>query len=311
MKSAFDWIIKNLWNLFGVLGVLGTFYFSLAYVPDYVRDINSGKVSVIHEDLIDDVQEILFYEKDISIEDIKAFIEGKELTQDVAYPYTPDELLVQVQDRFMGNKFIPLEKREALLNQIKVIRAAYVPPLETVQKSDNWLIVFSWLVAGIGASAAVLGATSIVRKIKQDKETEIDIASGEEIYRSPNDEVAISIYDFEKMVGEVLGDLGVLKFQDQQIGDTGIDFVAEKDGIEYIVEVKRYRKLLGLGTAQSFMYQVSKSGKRGILVVSSNVTQRTRQLIAEHNQMYENQRVYLIVGESRQKIEKQLAKIFE
>ena len=311
MKSAIDWIIKNLWNLFGVLGVLGTFYFSLAYVPDYVRDINSGKVSVIHEGLIDDVQEILFYEKDISIEDIKAFIEGKELTQDVAYPYTPDELLVQVQDRFMGNKFIPLEKREALLNQIKVIRAAYVPPLETVQKSDNWLIVFSWVVAGIGASAAVLGATSIVRKIKQDKETEIDIASGEEIYRSPNDEVAISIYDFEKMVGEVLGDLGVLKFQDQQIGDTGIDFVAEKDGIEYIVEVKRFRKLLGLGTAQSFMYQVSKSGKRGILVVSSNVTQRTRQLIAEHNQMNENQRVYLIVGVSRQKIEKQLAKIFE
>ena len=74
MKSVFDWIIKNAWNIFGVIGVAGTFYFSLMHVPDYVKEITTGKVNVIHESLMDDVQELLFYEKSVSIEDIDSFI---------------------------------------------------------------------------------------------------------------------------------------------------------------------------------------------------------------------------------------------
>ncbi len=82
MKNLFEWIIKNLWNLFGMLGVLGMFYFSLLHVPDYVKEITTGKVNVVHESLLDDVQELLFYDKDLSISDISSFIKGKELKLD-------------------------------------------------------------------------------------------------------------------------------------------------------------------------------------------------------------------------------------
>ncbi|WP_206602044.1 hypothetical protein, partial [Pseudomonas aeruginosa] len=63
---------------------------------------------------MDDVQELLFDEKVIAIEDIDSFIRGKELKRGISYPYTSDELLLQVQERFMGNKFIPMEKRQAI-----------------------------------------------------------------------------------------------------------------------------------------------------------------------------------------------------
>ena len=69
MKSVFDWIIKHAWNLFGVIGVALTFYFSIMYVPGYVKEITTGKVTVIHESLMDNIQELLFYEKTVSIED--------------------------------------------------------------------------------------------------------------------------------------------------------------------------------------------------------------------------------------------------
>jgi len=311
LKPAFDWTVKNLWNLFGVVGVIGTFYFSLAYVPDYVRDSNSGKVSVIHEALIDDVQELLFYEKALSIGDIESFIRGKELTQGISYPYSPDELLIQVQERFIGNKFIPLEKREALLGQIKVIRATYLPPIRPVRKPESLMIVLSWLAAGLGVFIAFLGATSIARKIKQDRETEIDIASGDENNRGPIGAAAVSIHEFEKMVGDVLEELGVLRSREEQNRDTGIDFIAEKNNARFIVVVKRFRKLLGLGTARSFLYEVSKSGANGVLVVSSGVTERTRQLIVEHNQMSEAQFVHIVVGDTTNQIKKQLTNIFD
>ena len=76
MRSVFDWIIRNGWNLFGVAGVIGTFYFSLMYVPDYVRDITSSKVNVVHESLMDDIQEILFDDKEVTIADIPGLVEG-------------------------------------------------------------------------------------------------------------------------------------------------------------------------------------------------------------------------------------------
>ena len=49
MKSVVTWILKNAWNLFGAIGVAGTFYFSLMYVPDYV--INAGGLMNVANEL--------------------------------------------------------------------------------------------------------------------------------------------------------------------------------------------------------------------------------------------------------------------
>ncbi len=306
MNLFFKWIFKNAWNLFGALGVAGTFYFSLMYVPDYVKDITTGKVNVIHESLMDDVQELIFYEKSISIDDIKMFIRGKELKQGISYPYTSEELLLQVQERFMGNKFIPLEKRESLLASINKLRASYTPPSEPVEKEFDWTPIISWLLSAFGAVIAAVGASSLAGKLKSDKETEADIISGDIIINHHGGSMSASAYEYEKMVGDTLSDLGLsLKSESNEY-----DFLVEQKGQEFIVEVKKYRKMLGLGTARSFLNMILASGKGGVLVVSSGITQRTKELIQEHNQISENQKIYVVTGDSKDKVKSQLSEIF-
>lgn len=310
MKNLFEWIIKNLWNLFGVLGVLGTVYFSLLYVPDYVKEITTGKVNVIHESLLDDVQELLFYDKDLSISDISAFIKGKELKQGVVYPYNPDELLVQAQERFMGNKFIPLDKREQLLQKIKAIRSSYKPPKIPQEKPFDWTAILAWLFSGLGVLIGSLGATSIFRKLKQDRETEADIVSGDILVTQHHGSFSMATFEYEKMVGGVLKELAVLESEAYVIQGRQVDFLAKRGDSEYLVEVKRYRKLLGLSTARDFIHQVSLSDKGGILVVSSGVTQRTKKLVNEYNKVAGAEKVHIVTGETKNEVKEQLARIF-
>ncbi|MCL1043829.1 hypothetical protein L2737_00590 [Shewanella electrodiphila] len=306
MNLFFKWIFKNAWNLFGALGVAGTFYFSLMYVPDYVKDITTGKVNVIHESLMDDVQELIFYEKSISIEDVEMFIRGKELKQGISYPYTPEELLLQVQERFMGNKFIPLEKRESLLASINKLRSSYKPPSKPVEKKFDWVPIMSWLFSALGAIIAAVGASSLAGKLKADKETEADIISGDIIINHHGGSMSASAFEYEKMVGEALSELDVPYKSDSN----EYDFVVNHQGNDVIVEVKKYRRLLGLGTARNFLNIILASGKGGVLVASSGVTQRTKELILEHNQISDNQKIFLVTGDSKEKVKKQLSDIF-
>jgi len=306
LSFFFKWVFKNAWNLFGAIGVAGTFYFSLMYVPDYVKDITAGKVNVIHESLMDDLQELIFYEKSISIDDVDMFIRGKELKQGISYPYTAEELLLQVQERFMGNKFIPLEKRELLLTSINKLRSSYKPPSKPNEKEFDWVPILSWLFSAFGAIIAAVGASSLAGKMKSDKETEADIISGDIIVNRNGGSMSASAFEYERMVGDVLSELGI----SHKSESNEYDFLVESQGKEIIVEVKKYRKLLGLGAARNFLNMILVSGKSGVLVVSSGVTPRTKELIHEHNQITYNQKIFLVTGNSKEKVKSQLSEVF-
>jgi len=293
-----------------VLGVLGTLYFSLLHVPDYVKEITTGKVNVIHESLLDDVEELLFYDKDLSISDISTFIKGKELKHGVVYPYNPDELLVQAQERFMGNKFIPLDKREQLIQKINAIRSSYTSPKIPKKAPFDWTLILSWLFSGLGVLIGSLGAMSIIKKLKQDRETEADIISGDILVTQHHGSSSRAAFEYEKMVGGVLKEIGVLESESFIIHGKQIDFLAKRGDSEYLVEVKRFRKLLGLSTARDFINQVSLSEKSGILVVSSGVTQRTKESVSEYNKVAGAEKVYIVTGETKNEVKEQLVRIF-
>lgn len=311
MRLLVDFVMKNAWNLIGVVGVLGTFYFSLFHIPVYVQGAISSKGNVAHESLMDDVQELLFYDKALSIEDVRSFIQAKELKQGITYTFTPDELLAQVQERFMGNKFIPLDKREALLKRIKSIRANYKAPPDEKGMIFDWALLGASLASGLGILVSLFGATSITRKIKIDKETEADFAADEIVINNFSGVGNAAFNLYEKMVGGVLEELGALKAAQPHTRDFGGDFVAAKYGQEYIVEVKYYRKMLGMGTARDFLYTVLKSGKNGILIVSSGATRRTLELFLDHNKLSATSKVFLVTGTSASDIKAQLQGIFE
>ncbi|AVD92383.1 hypothetical protein C4Q27_08100 [Pseudomonas sp. SWI36] len=89
---------------------MGTFYFAIVYIPDYVKDISDGKLSAARECLASDIQEICFITK-LELVDVEALIKPREIKLGFKYPYTAQDLLLEVQDRFVSNKFIPLDKR--------------------------------------------------------------------------------------------------------------------------------------------------------------------------------------------------------
>lgn len=217
---------------------------------------------------------------------------------------------MQVQERFMGNKFIPLDKREKIFNALDVVRSEYKPTQENKKTDYDWSNIIPWLFSGFGIFIALIGATSLAKKLKIDQETEMDIISGDIIINDRGGSMAVAAFEFERMVGEVLSEIGILKSDTTQNFDTGYDFLAASKDKEFIVEAKRYRKMLGLSTARDFLHKVTTSGKGGVLVVSSGVTQRAKELFSEHNKLTDNQKVYLIHGDSKETIKKQLINLF-
>ncbi|WP_313289710.1 restriction endonuclease [Stutzerimonas nitrititolerans] len=311
MKALLNWALKNAWNLFGAIGVAGTFYFSLMYVPDYVTEITNGKINVIHESLMDDIQEIVFHERTLSLKYVETLIHGRELSQGANYPYTPDELLMQVQERFMGNKFIPLEKREYIFKTIDSVRLEYKPAQMSAKAERDWSQIIPWLFSAFGVFIASIGATSLAKKLKIDQETEMDIMGEDVVINERAGSMTMAAFEFERMVGEVLSEIAMLKSDETQSMDAGYDFLAASKDKEFIVEAKKYRNLLGLSTARDFLHKITASGKGGILVVSSGATQRAKKLFSEHNKLTDNQKAFLVFGDSKESIKKQLVNLFE
>ena len=111
------------------------------------------------------------------------------------------------------------------------------------------------------------------------------------------------------MIGGILKELGVLSALEVSNSEYAYDFLATDGQREYFGEVKKYKKLLGLGTAREFVYKVIESRNGGVLIVSSGVTQRVKKLFEEHNRMYDNKKVHLITSDSRSSIKSNLSKL--
>ncbi|EJL6289661.1 restriction endonuclease [Vibrio cholerae] len=307
IKLLKSWAISNFWNLFSFIGVVATLYLGFFYVPDYVEELGLNKQKLAHQELVADVQELLFYKQSITLADVDEIIKGKELVYAIKYKFTSPELLNQIQDNFLQNKFIPLDKRKELMVVIKELRSQYKEPsVPTATERDysSWISLLIYVLTGVISTLALV---SIVVKLKSDKETEVDISSsinisGDVIHYANTYQ---SAYEFEAMVGQVIDDLEIDKLQVSK-SDQHFDFLINVSGVECIVEVKAYSKLLGLGTAKEFVNIVNNANKIGILVAKSGLTKRAIDLINSHNELAESNRIYVVTGSTRNDIKKSM-----
>tara|TARA_R100001163_G_C5065478_1_gene203446 strand:+ start:674 stop:1522 length:849 start_codon:yes stop_codon:yes gene_type:complete len=106
------------------------------YVPNYVEDLENNKIQNINNSLIETVQELVYNNQIVEYEDLETLIEGKEIFEGVIYPYSVKELLIQVQERFVSNQFIPLEQRVNYLNVIDELRTN-IPEITNEPEVDN------------------------------------------------------------------------------------------------------------------------------------------------------------------------------
>jgi hypothetical protein len=312
-KDILNWAIANFWNLFSFVGVIATIYVGFFYVPDYVEDMAIGKQSAIHRELVSDIQELVFYDQPITLKGVESVISGKELSYSIIYKFSSTELLSQIQNEFLKNKFIPLEKRNELILKIKELREQYKAPIKSVPKTRDMNTLMSIGVSILSVILALLATISIFVKHRDDKELEVDVLSSADsstnYVMNSNSQHVHSAYEYENMVGKVLEELSILKTKNELPTDRRIDFIAEIDGKELVVEVKAYGRMLGLGRARDFAYLTNSLGLGGILVAKSGVTKRTQQLIDEHNDLSDNQKIFIVSGDTKQEVKKALQEI--
>ncbi len=223
-----------------MIGIILTIYFSVYYVPQYSEDIKLKRIENINTSLITIVQELVYNEHEVNEEDLQTLIKGKELKYNIEYPYSLNELLIQTQERFLDNKFIPLQERKNLIEKVDQIRALIEPAtIHTESKLVKKAAVdyLSYLISLIGILASGWGAFGIWIKNKHEKEIEAErkVEEKQEEIKFQIKEGVLLENIVEATFKELIPEIKIEKF----LSDRGYDFIILiPDGKQIGVEVK-------------------------------------------------------------------------
>jgi len=314
VKEFFIALKDNLSNIFSVVGIGLTVYFAVFYVPYYVQEIEIKKIESTHESLIESIQELVYNNHVIDAGDINTLVRGKELSGQLNYPFTGEELLIQVQESFLENKFIPLDQRKALIEKIDQIREDLPEPIAEKSKKEDRAIptsIYSWLSAVLGIVAAMFGFISIwTRNIKLE---EIKIESTiEDRQESIKQNVHTSIF-MERNIYETLKNSLGPNHIEYCPPSTPADFIIKIDGgRETAVEVKYTEtEVMPLRVINRLISAATELEMPLVLISNANLTANARKKVAEFNSINEDTPIsYININESKD-VESDIRKLFK
>jgi hypothetical protein len=275
-RAIYNWIIRNLSNVFGLIGIVLTIYFGSVYVPAWNKENQNEKLNSAKRQSIQSIKEIIFSDSLVSVGEIKTIVYAKELEEKVTIPYTFYEILTLTQNSFMEDKFLPLDKRKELINKIDQLKTVVLPEqaqeeVKNSKSQKSYLNLSAFLSIIISLLAGFAGLTSLYIKIRLDKDKQEEIAN--EIEQSTTD---ISFRDFavrtEKefidAIREVIGvDAKVLSRNE------GYDLQFNKEGRDYYVEFKLLTKSkVGLGSFKQFLYSVKDYAGEAWFIYNTDLT---------------------------------------
>lgn len=305
MKEFLSWIEGNLSHMFALVGIILTIYFSIFYVPQYSEDIKLKRIEGMNGELISTIQELVYNKHQIDSHDIDTLVRGKELRDNIKYPYTVDQLLVQVQETFLANKFIPLESRKELVESIDVVRAAMQPispkddPKET-SKLD-WL---PFIGTGFGVLASMLGFFSLFASARKQREEEVEeriVAQKEKLQHGIKKAFAL-----EEFVGKKLESIyGKDNVEREGQTDMGVDYLVRENGNpKFGVEVKFVGKNLLPSTTINQAFFIAESlGHPVVLVTNASLSKDAKYKLKSFNEKVESSKVYVVPVDDIKNIE--------
>ncbi len=268
MRTFVGMIKNNFSNLFSIIGILLTIYFSVFYIPNYTEEIIYKRIENVNKELISSIQELIYNNQDISINNIETLIKGKELRDNIEYPYSVEELLIQVQETFMSNNFIPLEDRKVFFDKTDKIRKEIVH-IQTSQLEGNKTINLLGLIVSIlGVAVSTIGGISLFQSIKMQKETEIN----KEVDNRKDDftNIVMKAISFEENVYDklksIFGEKSIKK-ADQE--NSGVDFIFQREDKKILIEVKYSER--GILNSQSIMKiaSIAKREKLPVIIITN------------------------------------------
>ena len=305
MKEFLSWIKDNLSHMFSLVGIILTVYFSIFYVPQYSEDIRLKRIEGINGELISTIQELVYNKHQISLHDIETLIKGKELRNNIEYPYTVDQLLVQVQETFLANRFIPQESRKELVEAIDSVRET-IQPVASEDESKEDYIKFSWLslVAALGVIISMLGSFSLFSSAKKQREEEVEerVVAQKEIFQHRIKRA----FALEEFVGKKLESIyGASNVEREGQSDIGVDYLVRKDGKpKFAVEVKfADTDLIPLRTINKIGAIAKNLGYPVVLVTNAALTKNAKHRFENLNSELEKSNLYVVSVDEIESIE--------
>lgn len=311
---------KIIANIFTIAGVLLTIYFSIFYVPGYIREYQNEKIKNINKNLIETLQEIVYNKEELTVHEIETFIKGKEIKNNIEYPYTIDELLIQTQDAFVDNTFIPLKDRKRIICQIDSIRSRLVLSNDSIilvsnasTKKDTKFInneFLSYLAGFLGLIISTLGAYSIYLRARKDRKEAIN----QEIEQSTEkiENKIKSNLSYEEFIKDIFQELK-LDFYKFTPDDRGADFkINLKSGKSVLVEVKYSLAEHTPPTVllNRFSRLVKEKDCYGLYITNFRDT-RAKIFFRKHNEIYKQNQVGFINGFYKEDLKKAIKEVLE
>jgi hypothetical protein len=317
MKAFFNWTIKNISNIFSLLGIGLTLYFGIYYVPEWLKEAQRQKEINAHENLVQSIKELVFSDTLCSYTEIDVLIKAKEQKLKHSFSLTAEQVLISVQEAFMQDKFLSLSKRKQLISEIEILKKN-IPTVNQQdktkgKKSSNDL--YGLLSAVISLVLVIVGVLSFYKRNKEENEKQ------EEIDNQINDvdiskeltvsDSAISV-KYEEEILKVIKDYPGVEIQPLNVGEN-FDFRFLYQGRLYYVEVKYLsRNKVGLKSLYSFMF--FQKGLEGIFwfIYNTDVTPMVRKEVSHINKVTQlGRRIELINAESASVLKRKLPTLLQ
>ncbi|WP_163326097.1 hypothetical protein [Draconibacterium mangrovi] len=276
MRTFFNGLIKNLSNIFGILGILLTIYFGTFYVPSWIKENQNEKLNSSQQQTIQTIKELIYKDSTVTIQEIKTVVVGKELDEKISIPYTFYEILTLCQLSFIEDRFLPLERRMELTNKLEILKNQLIPEQAWTEleksrerRARNKIIIILSIIISLIASG--IGILSFYRKLKLEKDKQEEINN--EIEESTVD---ISYKDFarqtEKEFIEALQSIKGIKFK-IPARDEGYDLFFNKENKDYFIEFKLLTKSkVGLGSFKRFIYRLKDRPGEAWFIYNTDLT---------------------------------------
>lgn len=315
MKTFGNWFVKNLSNIFGLIGIILTLYFGVFYVPSWLREAQEEKSINAQRNLKQSVKELIYSDSISSYNEISTLIRAKELELNEPYPYTPEEFLTQVQESFMQDRYLPLEKRKSLISELEELKND-IPKLTDkddeirYSKARNTTWISELLSIIISILGVIAGIISFYYKFRTEKEKDEEIENQilENEYIKENIEYA---YEFEsKIISLITNYPGVQMTRRFSNRDFGFDLEFSYNNKNYFVEIKFLnRSKIGLKTFQRFL--ASQRGLEGNFwfIYNTDLTDMVKRKAAEFSQINDRRNLELIKVDSLSSFKEKLEKL--
>lgn len=265
---------KNIWNIIGVIGTIATLFFGiygLIVIPDYVKDANKQRQESADKEIITDIKEIIFSNHEIDSLLVPTLVKGKEIKYEINYPKSNNDVLVEVQESFMSDKFIPLGQRINLYNKIDSLKRITPESKIVPEKAETKKSLFSVLTYGLSILSLIISILLFYGLIIRRKQQITDELENKfEEIQETRPESIIDYRNFESLVCDAINQLQ-LDFEDytKNPKDFSFDFLIKQNGRRIGIEVKsRIRQDILMKIRNQF----DNSGLDALIIISNRPT---------------------------------------